>query len=73
MLDKVKLIGLCNETDIMFDGVNFVALLYTGSSVSTISNGFYHNHFAKKYPKRALNQILVIEGPAGQTLSYSGF
>lgn len=49
-----------------------MALLDTGSTVSTISENFYKEHFSD-LPLHALDTILSIECADGQLLPYSGY
>jgi len=54
------------------NGVRGIALLDTGSTVSTISQSFYMKHFFDT-PLHELNNILDIECAGGQLLPYSGY
>lgn len=65
------LIGEANEADILLDGINCCALLDTGSSVSTLCESFYKR--LSGVTLEPLQEILNIEGAAGQKLPYLGY
>ena len=66
-----KLVGGSNETDVLLNGINCRALLDTGSSVSTLCESFYRK--LSGVPLEPLQEILNIEGAAGQKLPYLGY
>ena len=49
-----------------------MALLDTGSTVSTICQGMYDQHFSN-IPIKSVQEMLNIEGANGQSLPYSGY
>ena len=66
------LVGSSNETEVIVNGLPVLALLDTGSTVSTIGQTFYANNFAH-LSIRPLNDLLDIECADGQSLPYSGY
>lgn len=48
------------------------SLLDTGSQVTTIPVSFYNEHLSDK-PIHSLNEVLHIEGAAGQSVPYLGY
>ncbi len=66
------LFGESNEADVILNGFRCTALLDTGSTVSTISQQYYEEHFAD-LDVNPLQQLLSIECANGATLPYSGY
>ena len=66
------LIGTSNEANVHVNGVSTVALLDTGSSVSTISQSFYETHL-KEIPLQPITDLVSIECADGRPLPYHGF
>ncbi|XP_056017057.1 uncharacterized protein LOC130053684 [Ostrea edulis] len=69
---KSSLIGECNEVSIKVFNIATTALLDTGSTVSTISETFYKEHFPE-IPLQSLEFALSVECADGQQLPYSGY
>ena len=69
---KSSLIGECNEVSIKVFNIATTALLDTGSTVSTISESFYKEHFPD-IPLQSLEFALNVECADGQPLPYSGY
>ena len=67
-----SLMGEANETDIGLEGVICKALLDTGSTVSTVSQGFYDEHLSH-LQIHPLDDILHIETAGGSMLPYAGY
>lgn len=66
-----NLVGSANEANIVLDDINCLALLDTGSAVSTMCESFYKT--LTGVPLEPLQEILNIEGAAGQKLPYLGY
>jgi hypothetical protein len=69
-----KLIGQRNEADVVVGGVASRCLLDTGSQISFVSEGFYHENLACQHPLNSLGSLNIrIEGAGGQPLHYIGY
>jgi hypothetical protein len=66
------LIGEYNEVPVKFFNIATTALLDTGSTVTTISENFYMEHFPE-IPLQSLDFALAVECADGQPLPYSGY
>ena len=66
------LLGSANEVTVTVNGNRTTALLDTGSTVSTISEGFYNQHLSQ-IPLQSLSYLLNIECADGQQLPYKGY
>jgi hypothetical protein len=66
------LIGKSNEVPVKVFNIATAALLDTGSTVSTISETFYKEHFPE-IPLQSLDFALTVECADGQPLPYSGY
>jgi transposase InsO family protein len=66
------LVGSSNEVKAKIDGIETLALLDTGSTVSTVSRGFYDKHLSQ-HPIQSLDILLDIECADGQSLPYEGY
>jgi transposase InsO family protein len=66
------LVGSSNEANVTIDGIATQALLDTGSTVSTVSRGFYDKHLSS-HAIQSLDVILDIECADGQALPYEGY
>ena len=64
--------GSANESEIAINGHKCIAVLDTGSTVSTISETFYQQHFAD-LQIHPLEVLLEIEAAGRQHLPYSGY
>ena len=69
---KSSLIGESNEVPVKVFNIATTALLDTGSTVSTISETFYKEHFPE-IPLQSLDFALTVECADGQPLPYSGY
>ena len=67
-----RIFGSASEVTISLDGNECVALLDTGSTVSTVSESFYRQALSAK-SIQPLGELLHIEGAAGQSLPYAGY
>ena len=65
-------VGQSNEASIQVEGVKTIALLDTGSSVSTVSDTF-HRSFLGHLQIKPLDHFLKVECADGQSLPYSGY
>ena len=66
------LIGTSNEVNVVIGNTNTIALLDTGSSVSTVSFSFYRDNFSD-IPIHPIKDLLRIECADGKELPYEGF
>lgn len=67
-----ELVGSPNEADVHVSGKRTTALLDTGSTVSTIAETFYKQHFGH-LPIQPLDTLLSVECADGNLLPYSGY
>ncbi len=65
--------GTSNEVSVSINGIEALALLDTGSTVTTISREFYDSHLAESLSIHPLNDILVVECADGGRLPYDGY
>ena len=66
------LLGSSNEVSVNINGVDTMGLLDTGSTVSTISESFYHQHLSAT-PMESLSYLLKIECVDGKQQPYLGY
>lgn len=66
------LVGSRCTAEITVNGYKSSCLLDTGSQVTTIPVTFYNKHLSDQ-PVKALEDLLQVEGPAGQTIPYLGY
>lgn len=66
------LIGTANETGTLVDGNQCMALLDTGSQVSTVAEWFYNKYLSNKHVQLIENLLRVV-GAGGQEVPFSGF
>ena len=64
--------GTANEALVTLEGVPCMALLDTGSQVTTLAESFYQQHF-KDAPLIDCTQLLKIEGAGGHAIPYLGY
>ena len=67
-----ELVGESNEVEVDIEGTKVLALLDTGSSVSTVCQSFYERHL-KHLPLSELQDVLEVECADGQLLPYAGY
>ena len=67
-----ELIGSAAEVTVFIEGVKVAALLDTGSTVSTVSMGFYQQNLAQ-LPLYPIADIIRIECADGEQLPYHGY
>jgi transposase InsO family protein len=67
-----RMVGESNEAYISLNGKGGMALIDTGSSVSSISQSFYDAEFSD-VPLKSLQEIIMIEGASGHYVPYSGY
>ena len=67
-----KLVGKPTETAVSIDNIETLALLDTGSSVSSIGHSFYVNHLSH-LPLLPVSDILNVECADGNKLPYHGY
>lgn len=67
-----ELVGSSNEVAVNINGVEATALLDTGSTVSTVSESFHHEHLPT-LPIYPLQNVLKIECADGELLPYLGY
>ena len=65
--------GKPTETEIILHGKRIKALLDTGSTVSTISKGFYREELSDLIEMKPLDEIVEIECAGGSQLPYEGY
>ena len=70
--DTTGLTGTNSEVTVKINNVSAVALLDTGSTVSTVSNTFYQQYLCDE-PIQQLGKILRIECADGQDMPYLGY
>lgn len=63
--------GDATETEIQINGVTGMALLDTGSTISTISQKFFENHMNTEL--HPIEELLTVECAGGQLLTYLGY
>lgn len=66
------LIGSRCTGQVVISGQEFSCLLDTGSQVTTIPISVYNQHFSRQ-PVHPLNDLLQVEGAAGQEVPYLGY
>ena len=66
------LIGSRCTGQVKIAGQELQCLLDTGSQVTTIPISLYNRHFSHQ-PLNSLNELLQVEGAAGQTIPYLGY
>lgn len=67
-----KLVGTSNEAQIKINNIETIALIDSGSCVSSISKSFYDEHLSSE-PLRPLTEILKVECADGSELPYLGY
>ena len=67
-----ELIGSAAEVTVEIEGVKVAALLDTGSTLSTVSIGFYQYHLTQ-LPLHPIADIILIECADGEQLPYHGY
>ena len=66
----LRLIGPANETTIIVEGQKFVALIYSGAQLSTMSRSLVQ---ALKLPIHRLNTLIEAEASGGGIIPYEGY
>lgn len=66
------MVGEANETEVVVEQIHCRALLDTGSTISTISEQFYHDNFSG-FQSHPLADFLKVECTGGQLLPYLGY
>ena len=66
----LRLIGLANEATIIVEGQRFLALIYSGAQLSTMSESLVQ---ALKLPVHKLNSLIVAEASGGSIIPYLGY
>ncbi len=69
--DVCDLLGVANETKVVIQGFECLALLDTGSMISSISEKFYRDHLQDTHPLQEISNVSV-EGANGTPLSLLG-
>ena len=67
-----NLVGPALETPVGVNGTSAVALVDTGSQVSTLSHSFYKRH-CSSFPLVSCSSLLNVEGADGNRIPYFGF
>ena len=68
----VELIGSASEVTVAIEGIQALALLDTGSTVTTVSEGFYMEYLTH-LPLHPITDIIRIECADGEQLPYHGY
>ena len=68
-----RLLGNPNTTTILIEAVPCLALIDTGSQVTTVSRDFYNQHLSSLVPLQPLTEILTVTGAGGNVLPYDGY
>ena len=69
----VHLLGCVNETRVVVEGVEMTALVYTGSQISALTEGFCNGWGLRIFPLRNLMKgVLHLKGTGGITIPYKG-
>ena len=67
-----NIVGTANEAPVEIENIGCMALLDTGSQVTTLSESFYLRHFGS-YPLNECRSLLRLESAGGQIIPYRGF
>ena len=67
------MIGGANESEVVIGGEKCLALVDSGSMVTSVGEDFYHRHLQDKYPLQELSDLLYVEGAGGHMLEYRGY
>ena len=70
--DMCSMLGHANETMVSIGGVDCLALVDTGSQISTVSEAFYNSNLADRYPLHDVAPDVRVEGAGGTSLSFAG-
>lgn len=68
----IELLGQINVSMSYLDGAPCLALVDTGSQVTTVSEGFYKEHLSS-CPLQQIDEILKVEGANGQEVPFLGY
>ena len=66
------MVGVSNECHVLVDEVKCLALLDTGSMVTTVAKSFLRSHYPS-LPVYPLSDLLVVKGPLDDKLPFEGF
>lgn len=72
-VERCELIGHSNEVEVLINGRKCMALLDTGSMVTTVSQDFYEQHLKQDCVLQRLDRLVKVTGAGGNDLPYSGF
>ena len=64
------LLGHANETDILVGEERCLALVDTGSMITSIGESFYRDHLEDQYTLHEINHLVKVEGAGGHQLTY---
>ena len=67
------LVGHANEAEIVVGSKQCLALVDTGSMVTSIGEDFYRRYLEAENPLEPINNLVNVEGAGGHQLSYSGY
>ena len=67
------LVGGRNEAVILIGGEQCMALVDTGSMITTVGQQFFEDKLQDRYPLQTLDTLLQVEGAGGQMVPYLGF
>ena len=67
------LVGRANETEITIGGKPCLALVDTGSMVTSVGEDFFMQHLQDQYDLQDLNNLVQVEGAGGHHLTYLGY
>ena len=67
------LVGHANEAEIIIGGKPCLALIDTGSMVTSVGADFFLQHLQDQYDLQDLNNLVQVEGAGGHHLTYLGY
>ena len=71
--ERCKLVGQANEVEIYVNGNKCLALLDTGSMVTTVCEDFYNQTLKEECEIQSLDTLLTVTGAGGHHLPYLAF
>ena len=68
-----NLVGQANEGVVILGGEKCLALVDSGSMITSVGEDFYTKHLEDRFPLQELNNIVKVEGAGGHLLEYRGY